>query len=72
MAVVAVEDAAVAMAAAEVLAAKAGQMIVHRLANLVRSVRKKVVAEVTVLEEDLRAVAEVLKEERNINFSIQV
>jgi hypothetical protein len=32
-----------------------------------------VVAEVTVLEEDLRAVAAaVLKEERNINFSIHV
>jgi hypothetical protein len=70
MAVAEAEDAAVAMAEAEVLAAKAGQMIVHRLANLVRSVRKKVV--VTVQEEDLRAVAVALKEERNINFYIQV
>jgi hypothetical protein len=34
-------------------------------------VRKKVVA-VTVQEEDLRAAVAVLKEERNINFSIHV
>jgi hypothetical protein len=73
MAVVVAEDVAVAMVVAEALVAKAGQMIVHRLANRVRSVRKKVAAEVTVLEEDLRAVAaEVLKEERNINFSIHI
>ena len=66
------EDAAVDMVAAEVLAAKAGQMIVLRLANRVLSVKKKVVAD-TDLEEDLRAAVVVaLKEERNINLSILV
>ena len=73
IAAAAAKDAAAVMVVVEVLAAKAGQMIVHRLANLVRSVRKKVVVAVTVPEEDLRAVAaEVLKEERNINFLIHV
>jgi hypothetical protein len=66
-AVVAV-DAAVVMVVAVVLEAKAGLMTDLLLGNRVLSVKKKVA--VTVQEEVLRAVVAVLKEERNINFSI--
>ena len=63
-------DAAVVMVVAVVLEAKAGLMTDLLLGNRDLSVKKKVA--VTVQEEVLRAVVAVLKEERNINFSIHV